>query len=48
MGKPSTAWKKYANGGYEICEAPGNHFNMVSPANSPALVKILKKYLERK
>jgi amino acid adenylation domain-containing protein len=47
MGQPSTAWKKYANGGYEICMAPGNHFNMVSPANSPALVKILKQYLER-
>jgi len=46
MGKPIPAWKPFARGGFEVHEAPGNHFNMISPVNAPVLVKMIKGCIE--
>jgi amino acid adenylation domain-containing protein len=46
MGKPIPGWKPFARGGLEVHEAPGNHFNMISPVNAPVLVKMMKECIE--
>lgn len=46
MGNPSVVWKQFAQGHYEVYDAPGNHFNMISPINTPALVEKMKEYIE--
>jgi amino acid adenylation domain-containing protein len=46
MGKPIPAWKPFARGGLEVHEAPGNHFNMISPVNAPVLVKMMKECID--
>ena len=45
MGNPSVVWRDFALGSYRIHDAPGNHFNMVSPLNNPALVRMLEMCL---
>jgi thioesterase domain-containing protein len=47
MGKPIPAWKPFARRGLEVHEAPGNHFNMISPVNAPVLVKMMKEWNKR-
>ncbi len=46
MGQPIPAWRSFARGGLEVHESPGNHFNMVSPVNTPVLVKKMKDCIE--
>jgi thioesterase domain-containing protein len=46
MGKPMEKWKPFARQGMDIIEAPGNHFTMISPANTAVLAGEIKKYLD--
>lgn len=46
MGKPVEAWKLLALGGMAVHDATGNHFNLVSPVNTPALVKKMKECVD--
>jgi len=46
MKDPIPAWQPFANGGIEVHETPGNHFNMFSPVNSPVLAKKMKACIE--
>lgn len=46
MGKALEKWPPFVLGGLEMQEAPGNHFNMVSPANTTILAGRMKAYLE--
>ncbi|MCW5211355.1 hypothetical protein VU04_00400, partial [Desulfobulbus sp. TB] len=48
MGKPLEKWPPFVLGGMEMQEAPGNHFSMVSPANTAILAGRLKAYLEER
>lgn len=43
MGKPIAAG---GEDGMEVHEARGNHFDMISPAKTPALVKKMKECIE--
>ena len=47
MQKPIPAWEAFAGAGIEVHEAPGNHFNMFSPTNTPVLAKKMKECIER-
>ncbi|WP_207682850.1 non-ribosomal peptide synthetase [Desulfonema magnum] len=47
MGNPVQEWKPFALQGMEVHDTPGNHFNMVSPANTPALVRMMKECIKR-
>jgi thioesterase domain-containing protein/acyl carrier protein len=42
MGNPSVEWKPYTRAEYVVIDGPGNHFSMVSPLHTDALVKQLK------
>ena len=46
MGKPIEKWPPFILGGLEVQEAPGNHFTMVSPANTAVLARQMKAYIE--
>jgi thioesterase domain-containing protein/acyl carrier protein len=46
MGNPSVAWQPFARGGYEVHNAPGNHFDMISPRNTPSLVAHMKACIQ--
>lgn len=46
MGNPIEKWKPFAKGGLEVHEVPGNHFTMISPANTPKLAEMMKRLLE--
>ncbi|MCI5136472.1 MAG: hypothetical protein D3920_15720, partial [Candidatus Electrothrix sp. AW2] len=46
MGKPIEKWQPFVLGGLEMRKAPGNHFTMVSPANTAALVSQMKAYID--
>ena len=46
MGNPSVEWKPYTRAQYVIVDGPGNHFSMVSPLHTDALVKQLKDCIQ--
>ena len=46
MGNPIPAFKKFLQGGIEVHQAPGNHFTLVSPINTPILVQKIKNRIE--
>ncbi|CAK8714625.1 Amino acid adenylation domain-containing protein [Candidatus Electrothrix gigas] len=48
MGQALEKWPPFVLGGLEMQEAPGNHFNMVSPANTAILAGRIKAYLEER
>ncbi len=45
MGKPIEKWKPFVRQGMDVIEAPGNHFTMVSPANTVVLAEMIQEYL---
>lgn len=45
-GKPIQRWAPFTRDGLEDYKSPGNHFDMVSDANSPALVKMMKQHID--
>nr|VFJ78176.1 MAG: amino acid adenylation domain-containing protein [Candidatus Kentron sp. FW] len=45
MGDPMD-WSGFTRAGVEVKKAPGNHFTMVSPVNTPVLVEKMKGYLQ--
>jgi len=47
MQKPIPAWEAFAGDSIEVHEAPGNHFNMFSPTNTPVLANKMKECIER-
>ena len=46
MGKPIPAYRPLALDGLEVHDSPGNHFDMVSPINTPLLVKKMKECID--
>lgn len=46
MDNPIPAWKPLAAGGLEVCDAPGNHFNMFSPEHAPVLASLVNRQLQ--
>ncbi len=42
MKEPTTEWIPFAQGGIDVDDAPGNHFNMFSSTNGPVLAEKLK------
>jgi thioesterase domain-containing protein/acyl carrier protein len=47
MGKTVEGWEPFARGGIEAYETPGNHFNIISPVNTPVLVGKMTECIER-
>jgi amino acid adenylation domain-containing protein len=46
MGHPIPGWERLARKGIEVHETRGNHFNMVSSANTPVLVEKMKECID--
>ncbi|MCP4700193.1 MAG: amino acid adenylation domain-containing protein [Gammaproteobacteria bacterium] len=46
MGEPIPTYERLAQHGIEVHDAQGNHFNMISPANTPLLIEKMKECIE--
>ena len=47
MKEPTVDWARFALGGIEVDDAPGNHFSMFSPTHGPVLAQKIKVCLEK-
>lgn len=47
MKEPTVEWVPFVEGGIDIDDAPGNHFNMFSQTNGPVLADKLRLYIAK-